>query len=125
MGPKWTLPPCAQTGVKRSLGTLKTHTVALDGSKWTPLCTGPACAQTGVKSSLGTYYRPLSVKFQSDETKTTLWDIVFALLFHGSVATDPVIWGMLQHLTLCFKTFAALKLHVCETSKPDENQTDR
>ena len=43
----------------------------------------------------------------------------------GIVATDPVIWGMLQHLIPCFKTFTALKLHVCGSSEPDENQADR
>ena len=52
------------------------------------------------------------------------WGIVLQLS-PSSVATDPVIWGMLQHLTPCFKTFTALKLHVCGTSKPDENQADR
>ena len=36
-------------------------------------------------------------------------------LSHGSVATDPVIWGILQHLTPCFKTFTALNLRVCGT----------
>ena len=53
-----------------------------------------------------------------------IWDIV-SQLSPGSVATDPVIWGMLQHSITCFKTFTALKLHVCGTSKGDENQADR
>ena len=52
------------------------------------------------------------------------WDIVLQWS-PGSVATDPGIWGMLQHFAPCFKTFTALKLHVCWTSKPDENQADR
>ena len=38
-------------------------------------------------------------------------------LSYGNVATNPVIWGILQHLTPPFKTFTALELNVCGTLK--------
>ena len=37
----------------------------------------------------------------------------------GSAATNPVVWGMLQH-----PVRNILKLHACGTSKPDEIQAD-
>ena len=40
--------------------------------------------------------------------------------WYSAVATDPWIY-----LTSCFKTFTALKLHVCGTSKPGKNQAGR